>query len=190
MNNNNKIGILFVASSIAMYLMLGSLSYQIMPTDIPLQIHMATAQNDAVGASANSSMILGSPIFTEHDKATPPKPVIVNGTHGLQVFYSGSGVIKGINFEDNGAVFIVPRNDGAADLSGHAVITTNSEEKGSYTFYSIGHTDANGTTRDNGAAFFHTNTNGTGAIINNLVVVFKDQFDKAGNGVTIGWEWK
>jgi hypothetical protein len=39
---------------------------------------------------------LGNPIFTEHDKATPPKPVVINGTHGLQVSYLGSGVVKGV----------------------------------------------------------------------------------------------
>ncbi len=33
-------------------------------------------------------------------------------------------------------------------------------------------------------------TNSKLGIIDNLVVVFKDQFDKAGNGMTIGWEWK
>lgn len=51
-------------------------------------------------------------------------------------------------------------------------------------------TDANGTTRDNGAAFFHTNSSGKLGTVNNLVVVFKDQIDKAGNGMTIGREWK
>jgi hypothetical protein len=39
-----------------------------------------------------------SKIFTEQDKATPPKPVVINGTHGLQVSYSGSGAVKGVFF--------------------------------------------------------------------------------------------
>ncbi len=57
-------------------------------------------------------------------------------------------------------------------------------------WYSIGHAYANGTIKDNGAAFFHTNSTGKLAIANNLVVVFRDQVDKAGNGLTVGWEWK
>jgi hypothetical protein len=65
-----------------------------------------------------------SKIFTEQDKVTPPKPVVINGTHELQVSYPGSGAVKGVNFSDNGALFLVPRSDGFADLSGHAVITT------------------------------------------------------------------
>ncbi|HET7389728.1 MAG TPA: hypothetical protein VFJ51_02810, partial [Nitrososphaeraceae archaeon] len=145
----------------------------------------------ATATKTNPSITLGNPIFIEHDKSTPLKPVVVNGIHGFQASYSGSGVVKGINFSDNGTVLIVPRSKGASDLSGHTIITTTSNgEKGTYTFYSIGHTDANGTTRDNGAAFFHTNSSGKLGTVNNLVVVFKDQIEKAGNGMTIGWEWK
>ena len=88
-----------------------------------------------------------------------------------------------------GTALILPRSGGAADLSGHATITTTDGEKGNYTFYSIGHTDANGTTRDNGAAFFRTTPSGKLSAINGLVVIFKDQIE-AGNGMTIGWEWK
>ena len=96
-----------------------------------------------------------------------------------------------MNFSVNGTVFIVPRNDGFADLSGHAVIITTDGEKGTYNFYSIGHGDASGSTRDNGACIFSIqNSSGKLSIVKNLVVVFKDQLDKAGNGSPIGWEWK
>ena len=64
---------------------------------------------------SNSCITLGNPIFTEYDKATPPKPGIINGTHGLQVSHSGTGVVKGVNFSANGTVFIVPRSDGFTD---------------------------------------------------------------------------
>jgi hypothetical protein len=126
----------------------------------------------------------------EQDKATPPKPIAINGAPGLQVSYSSSGGVKGMNFSDNGTVFIVPRSDGFADLSGHAVITTVDGEKGIYNFYSLGHEDANGSTKDNGAAFFSTTSRGKLSSVNNLVIIFKDQIDKEGNGTTIGWEWK
>ena len=140
----------------------------------------------------NSSITLGNPVFTEQDKATPPKPIVINGvTHGLQTSYSGSGAVKGLNFSVNGTVFIVPRSDASADLIGHANITTTDGEKGTYSFYSLGHMDnATGSTRDNGAAFFHTNSSGKLSIVKDLVIVFKDQIDKAGNGMTVGWEWK
>jgi hypothetical protein len=60
----------------------------------------------------------------------------VTGTHGFQVSYSGSGVVKAMNFSDVGTALILPRSGGGADLSGHATITTTDGEKGNYTFYS------------------------------------------------------
>ncbi|MGN6628738.1 MAG: hypothetical protein ACTHKJ_02565, partial [Candidatus Nitrosocosmicus sp.] len=111
---------------------------------------------------SNSSITLGNPIFTEYDKTTtPPKPSVVNGTDGLQASYLGSGVVKGVNFTANGSVFIVPRSDGFADLRGHAVMSTANGEKGTYNFYSLGHQDANGSAKDNGALFFQTTSNGS-----------------------------
>ena len=190
--NNNKILLLFTIG-IAMSLV-WSLSYLLMMSPISLHLQIAMAQNSTAPVTTNqltnSSTTLGNPIFTEHDKSTPPKPVVINGTHGLQASYLGSGVVKGVNFSANGTVFIVPRSNGSADLIGHAVISTVDGEKGTYKFYSLGHTDANGTTRDNGAVFFRTNSSGKLSAINDLVIVFKDQMDKAGNSMTIGWEWK
>ena len=189
---NNKLLVLFTVHVAAISLV-GGLSYAIVAT-IPLQIQIATAQNETTLSTtqqANSTSItLGNPVFVEHDKATPPKPVVVNGTHGLQTSYSGSGIVKGISFSANGTVFIVPRSDGFVELTGHAVITTTDGENGTYKFYSLGHADPNGTTRDNGTAFFHTTSSGKLSIVNNLVIVFKDQIDNAGNGSTVGWEWK
>jgi hypothetical protein len=192
MMNNDKILLLFTIG-IAMYLV-WSLSYLLMMSPISLHLQIAMAQNSTAPVTTNqqtnSSTTLGNPIFTEHDKATPPNPIVINGTHGLQASYSGVGVVKGVNFSANGTVFIVPRSDGSADLRGHAVITTADGEKGTYKFYSLGHTDANGTVRDNGAVFFSTTSSGKLSAINDLVIVFNDQIDKAGNGMTIGWEWK
>jgi hypothetical protein len=45
-----------------------------------------------------------------------------------------------VNFSAIGTVLLIPRSDGAVDLSGHAVITASNGEKGNYTFYSIGRT--------------------------------------------------
>jgi len=159
---------------------------------IPLRIQIAMAQIDNATSTTqtNSSITLGNPVFTEHTKVTPPKPAVINGINGSRVSYSGSGVVKDVNFSVNGTVFIVPRSDDSADLTGYAVITTTEGEKGTYNFYALGHTDASGSVRDNGTAFFNTISSGKLSIVKDLVVVFKDQIDKAGNGMTVGWEWK
>jgi hypothetical protein len=185
--DNNKVD-LFLTVSVAVFL-IGGLSYLVMAGPVPLQIQIAVAQN-STNNQTNSSITLGNPIFREQDKPTTPKPVVVNGTNGLQASYIGSGVVKGVNFAVNGTVFIVPRSDSFAELRGHAVMTKANGEKGTYNFYSLGHQDADGSTKDNGAAFFQTTSSGKLSIVNGLVIVFKDQIDKAGNGMTIGWEWK
>jgi len=192
MNNNNISFLLVVCVALSL---IGAPSYLMMMGHVPLQTQIAVAQNGTAASTVaaqqtNSSITLGNPVFTQHDRATPPKPVVINGTHGLEVSFSGSGVVKGVNFSVNGTVFIVPRSDGFAELRGHAIMTTAYGEKGTYNFYSLGHQDANGSTRANGAAFFHTNSSGKLSIVKGLVVVFKDQIDKAGNGSSIGWEWK
>jgi hypothetical protein len=205
--NNNNVSVLLLTVGTAVSFILGSscLTAAAVGPIPPLQIQTAMAQNDITTAIASlpasttatnqtdSSITLGNPVFIEHDKATPPKPVFINGvTHGLQTSYSGSGTVKGVDFSVNGTVFIVPRSDsGSADLIGHADITTTDGEKGTYKFYSLGHMDnATGSTKDNGAAFFHTNSSGKLSIVKDLVIIFKDQNDKAGNGMTVGWEWK
>ena len=117
------------------------------------------------------------------------KLVFVNGTHGLQVSYSGRGVVKGINFSANGTAVIVPKTNGGANLSGHADIITADGEKGSYTFHAVGHIGfakgpvptkgnithilANGPISDNGTAVFHSNSNSKLRMINGLVAAYK-----------------
>jgi hypothetical protein len=157
----------------------------------------ASTSNNTTSAAMSVTPVLGNPIFSEHDKATSQKQVVINGANGLIVGFSGNGTIKGIDFTDVGTALITFRPNGDGDAKVQAVITatgssgTSAPEKATYTFYSIGRQESNGTVRDNGAAFFHTNsTNGRLASIDNLVVVVRDQVDKAGNGMTIGWEWK
>jgi hypothetical protein len=186
--NNYKILILItiavtVSLVCSLYLMPPS------PTIIKKAIAQTVTTTNASTLS-NSSMISGNPIFTETDKSTSLKPVVINGTHGFQVSYSGNGVVKGVNFSAVGTILIMPRSDKALDLNGHAVIATNDGEKGNYTFYSLGYTGADGTTKDNGTATFHTTSSGRLGVVDNLLLVLKDQIDKAGNAMTLGWEWK
>lgn len=190
--NNHKIilpSIVVVTMFVVWSLLLPSL---VVPSSTIIQKAMAenaTTTNTTI--PTNTNITLGNPIFIEHDKTTSRQGAVINGSQGFKASFAGSGMIKGINFTDTGTALIVLRPNGYSDILGKAVITTiDGTEKGSYTFKSIGHADANGTIRDNGALFFHTNSTSKLAIVNNLVVIFKDQIDKAGNGMTIGWEWK
>ena len=190
--NNHKIilpSIAVVTMFVVWSLLLPNL---VVPSSTIIQKAMAeNATTTDTTIPTNTNITLGNPIFTEHDKTTGRQGVVINGSQGFKASFAGSGMVKGINFTDTGTALIVLRPNGYSDIIGKAVITTiDGNEKGSYTFRSIGHADANGTIRDNGALFFHTNSTGKLTIVNNLVVIFKDQIDKAGNGMTVGWEWK
>jgi hypothetical protein len=187
--NNYKIFILTIIA-VAMPLVCSLYLIPSSHTIIKKAMAQTATTTNASTTLTNSSMISGNPIFTETDKSTPPKPVVINGTRGFQVSYSGIGVVKGVNFSAVGTVLIMPRSDKALDLNGHAVIATNNGEKGTYTFYSLGYTGADGTTKDNGTATFHTTSSGRLGVVDNLLLVLEDQIDKAGNGMTLGWEWK
>jgi hypothetical protein len=50
--------------------------------------------------------------------------------------------------------------------------------EGNIHFYSLGHQDANGSTKDNGAVIFSYASSGKLSIVNGLVVIFKDQIEK------------
>jgi hypothetical protein len=202
----NKTLSLFGSLTISISLVLST--FAVVTSQIYHQQAMADASTSNNTATTVMSMtpVLGNPIFSEHYKITSQKQVIVNGSNGLSVASSGNGMIKGINFTDVGTGLVTFRPNGYGDFKGHGIITTtatgkdgdgggsngtSASEKAAYTIYATGRQDANGTVRDNGVAFFHTNsTTGKLASIDNLVVVFRDQGDKSGNGMTIGWEWK
>ena len=74
------------------------------PTIIKKAMAQTVTTTNASTTLSNSSMISGNPIFTETDKSTNSKLVVINGTHGIQVSYSGNGVVKGVNFSAVGTV--------------------------------------------------------------------------------------
>jgi hypothetical protein len=109
----------------------------------------------AVGATT-TAIVSQSPIYTEIDKPTSQKAVVVNGTiHATEVTFSGHGTAKGVNFTDSGKGLIIARgNNGIIGSKGQIAMMTSSGEKASATFEEIGHPDANGTITASGAAFF------------------------------------
>ena len=151
-----------------------------------------TNTGTANSASINIATInIGEPFYRQNDKSTSQKPVVVNGIHASEISFSGTGTANGISFRDSGKALVMPRAGGAMYAQGNAVIMTNNTgEKATYTFQEIGYSAADGTIRANGAAFFGSGATGKLAFFNNLVAIYKDQIDKAGNSKVIAWKWK
>jgi len=146
----------------------------------------------ALGAiTTKSAIVLQSPIYTEYDKPTSQKAVVVNGTHATEVTFSGHGTAKGVNFTDSGKALIMPRgNSGVINGKGHVSIMSSNGEKASTTFQEIGHFDANGIITAIGVAFFDANATGRLAYLSNTVAIYKDQIYKDGTDRLVAWEWK
>ena len=156
--------------------------------------HTTTTENvgSANSASSNIAIInIGDPFYKQYDKSTNQKAVVVNGINASQISFSGTGTANGLGFTDTGKALIMPRTGGAIFIQGNAVIKTNSTgEKATYIFQEIGHLADDGMTRASGAAFFGPDATGKLAFLGNLVAVYKDQIDKAGNSKITAWKWK
>ena len=134
--------------------------------------------------SANTEIVLQSPLYTEDDKAT-----FVNGSilaRAVTLTFSGHGITKGVNYTDSGEGLIIPRGiSGVIDSKGQGAMITTSGGKAYFTFHEIGHSDSNGTITATGAAFFDANATGKLAFLSNVIAVYKDQIYKDGTDKVI-----
>jgi hypothetical protein len=139
-----------------------------------------------------STPTLQSPIYSEIDKTTSNKPMIINGvTHAIQVTFSGHGNTKGVNYMDRGKGFIIPSNTGVIHSRGHATMISTNDGKASLTFEEIGHpSGVNGTITASGSAFFDANATGNLSFLSNVVAVYKDIIFRDGTDNVTAWEWK
>ena len=158
-----------------------------------------TIQNSGGGSAVTSSatpnitsITIGEPFFKQNDKPTNQKVVKVNGANATEISFSGNGTANKVNFKDIGKATIIPRSGGVSYIQGSAEIVNvnNSSEKASYTFQEIGQSASDGTIKGKGAAFFGSNATGNLAFLNNIVVIYQNQIDKAANSNLVAWKWK
>jgi hypothetical protein len=145
------------------------------------------------------NITLGNPNFnyTGYDKMTSFKSAIVNGTHEIQVSFTGHGVLNGISTTDNGSAVITNGTSGKIFTAGNGTIVSNNGTGTlSFVFQGTGHYGADGKLRDTGNVWKHLQpgpgAGGTGnlAFLNNTATIYKDEIDKAGNSITKIWFWK
>jgi hypothetical protein len=141
-----------------------------------IQNVIATNTTSASSTSTNGSNItLGTPqVYTEYAKTTGFRPAIVNGTHGIQITFTGHGILNGINITDNGNAFLTNSTGGAIYSTGHGTAFHG------ITIQAIGHYGPDGKLRDTGTIF---NTKG-------MVGIYKDELAKNGDTIMKAWLWK
>lgn len=160
------------------------------------QIKIATGSSITPQAD---NVTIGNPDFTYtgYDKTTSFKPMIANGTHEIQVSFTGHGNLNGINTTDNGSAVITNGTDGKIFTAGEGrIVSNNGAGTISFEFQGTGHYGADGKLRDTGNIWTHNQpgpgveATGNLAFLKNTATIYKDEIDKAGNAVTKVGFWK
>jgi hypothetical protein len=145
-------------------------------------------------SSTNASNItLGNPQlnYTEYDKTTSFKPAMINGTHGIEATFTGYGILNGIKITDNGKAFVTNMSGALHTVARGVLVSGNGSTAGTadHVDQGIGHYGADGKLRDAGI-ILNTKATGNLAFLGNMVGIYKDRSDKAGNIITETWFWK
>jgi hypothetical protein len=126
---------------------------------------------------------LQDPIYTENDRTTCNKPMIIDGgIHAIQITFSGYGKAEGINYIDSGKGFVIPRdNTGLINSQGHATIISTNGGKASLTFEEIEHSSGvNGTITASGSGFLMQIQQETFHLLVMLLLCIRTQYTKMG----------
>jgi hypothetical protein len=151
-----------------------------------------TSSSAADTITSNTFPTLGNPsvVYVESDKSSAPRPVSINGAHAQAIAYTGNGTLTGIPVIDTGTAYLVTRSDGSVYTFGNGAIVSNT---GSgiltYTFDAIGHYLQDGKLHDTGHIIIKS-TSGNLASFSDKIGLYKDWYDKSGNGKTTMWFWK
>jgi hypothetical protein len=169
-----------------------------------IQDVFATNITTSPSASSNiDNITLGNPqvSYTGYDKTTSFKPATVNGTNGIEISFTGHGILNGMNITDNGNAVVTNGTGGTIYTAGDGkLVSENGAGTLIFAFQGTGHYGADGKLRDIGNIFQHHHLIGklpiafkaTGnlAFLDNMVAIYKDEIDKGGNAVTKIWFWK
>jgi hypothetical protein len=158
---------------------------------IPLTEVGNTVNDIDFSSPLNNSYNLGKPFLVQYDNTTSLEAAD-DKSYDLKITFAGFGIVNGMKYIDDGVANMDIRNNGIVYQNGIVNMTTESEEKATMTFESIGQRNiTTGISLDNGVLFFNTNSTGELAFLNNTVAVYKDMIDeRRGNYTTIAWEWK
>jgi hypothetical protein len=154
---------------------------------------VSNATSARTGDAPSSNITIGSPqlIGTEYDKTISLKPASINGTHGFLTVFVGNGILNGVNVTDSGKGFIANGPNGIVYSRGEGIWMGRNGNVGMavYNFQGVGHYGADGKIR-NIITDLQTNATGKLAFLGNVVVIDKNEIDKAGNAITKYWELK
>jgi len=134
---------------------------------------------------------LGEPFYVEQVTPTAVRVVDINGTPRLEVSYSGSARIAGINVTDFGTYQELKSENGGSFYSeGRGIVRADNGETATYISHTVGHSTEEGKCNDHGTLIFSAPANSKLSFLNNLIAVFKDEVPKGAPGLVKVWKWE
>jgi hypothetical protein len=88
-----------------------------------------------------------------------------------------------------GTYWTIPRAGGALYGQGQGVLTTRDGQLVTWTAQGLGYLVIPRTIRFRGSTFYHTDSTGSLAFINNLMSVFEYEINEVSNTSARSWEW-
>lgn len=145
-----------------------------------------------IGADLNqlSDLILGKPFFDERGKITSRRVINTESPVKIEISLTSTGIMNGLNATDRSTFISTVRPDRTVFSKGSGILTAEGGEIAMYTFEGLGRYYQDGILRSNGISFLETESTGKLAFLNNLVGIFKNEIDPAGNTATKTWELK
>ena len=130
------------------------------------------------------TVTIGEPYFVETGKSTVQKEI---GPNITQYTFTGNGTINGnIEVTDVGETVSISKGNDLIYELGQGVITTkDGSETANYTFIDVGNS-----THYQGATAYGTNSTGQLSFLNNILGIYKGEYDESGNFALKEWEWK
>jgi hypothetical protein len=137
-----------------------------------------------VSTAHAQTVTLGEPYFVESGKSTVQKEI---GPNITQYTFTGNGTINGnIEVTDIGETVSISKGNDLIYEQGQGVITTkNGSGTAYYTFIDVGNS-----TDYQGATAYGTNSTGQLSFLNNMLGIYKGEYDEGGNFALKEWEWK
>ena len=133
---------------------------------------------------------LGKPFYVERVTPTAIRVVNIEGTPRLEVSYTGSAMLNGINVTDFGTYQEQRSEKGSFYSEGRGVLRADDSETATYVSHTVGHSNKDGKWIDHGTLIFRAPPDVTLSFLNNLIAVFKDEAPKGRSGLVKVWKWE
>ena len=132
--------------------------------------------------------MLGAELGQENGRIIGQRVLDAEGPK-IESTFSAEGIYRTIEVADLGTYWTSPRSSRALYGQGQGLLTTRDGQFATWTAQGLGRFTASRTIWFRGSIFYHTDSTGSLAFINNLMSVFEYEINEVSNTSARSWEW-